>query len=41
MKMMMLSAGCRSLGWGHPSASVEDVVKSFELIVMPRLGITS
>ncbi len=22
------------LGWGHPLASIEDVVKSFELIVM-------
>ncbi len=38
MKAIMSSAGCRSLGWGRPSASVEDVVKSFELIVMPRLG---
>ncbi len=38
MKMIMSSVGCRSLGWGCPSASVEDVVKSFELIVMPGLG---
>ncbi len=38
MKVMMSSAGCRSLVWGHPSASIEDVVKSFELIVMPGLG---
>ncbi len=30
--------GFCSLGWGHPSASVEDVMKSFELIVMPGLG---
>ncbi len=30
--------GFRSLGWGRPSASVEDMMKSFELIVMPRLG---
>ncbi len=37
MNVIMSSAGCRSLGWGRPSASVEDVVKSFELIVMPRL----
>ncbi len=35
---MMSSVGCRSLVWGRPSASIEDVVKSFELIVMPRLG---
>ncbi len=28
----------RSWVWGCPSASVEDVVKSFELIVMPGLG---
>ncbi len=35
---MISSAGCRSFGWGRPSASVEDVVKSFELIVMPGLG---
>ncbi len=37
IKAMMSSTGCRSLGWGCPSASVEDVVKSFELIVMPGL----
>ncbi len=34
---MMSSAGCHLLGWGRPSASVKDVVKSFELIVMPGL----
>ncbi len=38
MKVMMSSTGCRSFGWGCPLASVEDVVKSFELIVMPGLG---
>ncbi len=37
IKEMMSSAGCCSLGWGCPSASIEDIVKSFELIVMPRL----
>ncbi len=37
IKAMMSSAGCRLLGWGRPSASVEDVVKSFKLIVMPGL----
>ncbi len=35
---MMSSAGCHSFCWGCPSASIEDVVKSFELIVKPRLG---
>ncbi len=34
----MSLVGFRSLVWGRPSASVEDVVESFELIVMPRLG---
>ncbi len=29
---------CRSWGWGCSSASVGNVVKSFELIVMPGLG---
>ncbi len=39
MKQIMLSVSfCHSFGWGRPSASVEDVVKSFELIVMPGLG---
>ncbi len=38
MNAIMSSAGCRSFGWGRPSASVEDVVKCFELIVMPGLG---
>ncbi len=30
--------GFHSLGWGRPLASVEDMMKSFELIVMPGLG---
>ncbi len=34
----MSSFGCRSWVWGRPSARVEGVVKSFELIVMPGLG---
>ncbi len=34
----MSSFGCRSWGWGRSSASIGNVVKSFELIVMPRLG---
>ncbi len=39
MNAIMSSAGCHSFfGWGCPSASIEDVVKSFELIVMPGLG---
>ncbi len=38
MKVIMSSTGCHSLGCGHPSASIEDVVESFELIVMPGLG---
>ncbi len=29
---------CRLWVWGCPSASEEGIVKSFELIVMPRLG---
>ncbi len=39
MKQMMLSISfCHSFCWGRPSSCVEDVVKSFELIVMPGLG---
>ncbi len=38
MKAIMSSVGCRLFCWGHPLASVEDIVKSFELIVMPELG---
>ncbi len=34
----ILSSVCCSLGCGCPLASVEGVVKSFELIVMPGLG---
>ncbi len=35
------SFGCRSRGWGCSPASIGNVVKSFELIVMPKLGITN
>ncbi len=31
------SFGCRSRGWGRSPASIGNVVKSFELIVMPGL----
>ncbi len=37
MKITMSSSGRCSLGWVCPSASIEDVVKSFELIVRPGL----
>ncbi len=37
MKMRMSSSGFRSLVGVCPSAGIEDVMKSFELIVMPRL----
>ncbi len=38
MKMMMSSVGFVRWLVGRPSASIEDVVKSFELIVRPGLG---
>ncbi len=34
---MMSPFGCRWWAWGRSSASIGNVVKSFELIVMPGL----